>query len=47
MWGSLLQVAEDVRGGKRPELKERITKNRILYDWVETRVGVMLEKIVE
>lgn len=45
MWGSLLQVAEDVRDGKRPAHRDKIVEHRELYDWVEARVQVMLEKI--
>lgn len=45
MWGALLQVAQDVRDGKRPAHKEKIAEHRELYDWVEKRVEVMLNKI--
>lgn len=45
MWGSLLQVAEDVRDGKRPAFAEKIAEHRELYDWVEGRVQVLLDKI--
>lgn len=45
MWGALLQVAEDVRDGKREAHKEKIEENRVLYDWVESRVEEMLSKI--
>lgn len=43
MWGSLLKVAEDVRDGKRPALKEKITEHRELYEWVEGRVSVLID----
>ena len=45
MWGSLLQVAEDVRDGKRPAHQDQIDEHRELYEWVEQRVAVMLEKV--
>ena len=45
MWSALLNVAEDVRDGKRPEHKEAIDAKRELYDWVEERVGVMVDNI--
>jgi hypothetical protein len=44
MWSTLLDVAEDVRCGKRAEHKEAIAKNRELYDWVEARVQGMQRK---
>lgn len=45
MWGSLLQVAEDVRDGKRPAFEAKLEEHRELYDWVSGRVQVMLNKI--
>jgi hypothetical protein len=45
MWASLLHVAEDVRDGKRPQHKEAIAEKRELYDWVEERIDVMMEKV--
>jgi hypothetical protein len=45
LWASLLQVAEDVRDGKRPQHKEAIAEKRELYDWVEERIDVMMEKV--
>ena len=47
MWTALLQVAEDVRDGKRPEHKKAIDENRELYDWVDGRISVMMEKVKE
>ena len=45
MWGSLLQVAEDVREGKRPAFTAALEEHRELYDWVGSRVQVMLDQI--
>jgi len=45
LWSTTLQVAEDVRDGKRPMHKQAIDAKRELYDWVEERVGVMIEKL--
>lgn len=45
MWSTLLNVAEDVRDGKRPEHKEAIDAKRDLYDWIEERVGVMINNL--
>jgi len=45
MWSTLLEVAEDVRDGNRPEHKEAIDAKPDLYDWIEKRVGVMLDNI--
>ncbi len=45
MWGSLLQVAEDVRDGKRPQHAEAIQAKKELYDWVNSRVQVMFHKM--
>eukprot|EP00816_Leptocylindrus_hargravesii_P004794 CAMPEP_0196825804 /NCGR_PEP_ID=MMETSP1362-20130617/93265_1 /TAXON_ID=163516 /ORGANISM="Leptocylindrus danicus, Strain CCMP1856" /LENGTH=364 /DNA_ID=CAMNT_0042206295 /DNA_START=4875 /DNA_END=5969 /DNA_ORIENTATION=- len=44
MWSMLLRVAEEVRDGKRPEHAKAIAaKREVLYDWVDERVGLMLE----
>jgi len=44
MWSMLLRVAEEVRDGKRPEHAKAISaKREVLYDWVDERVGLMLE----
>jgi len=45
MWLALLHVAEDVRDGRRPEHKEAIDTKRDLFDWVEDRVGVMIDNL--
>jgi len=47
MWGSLLEVAEDVRDGKRPAHKEAIEAKPELYGWVEQRIKIMLDKMEE
>jgi hypothetical protein len=45
-WSSLLQVAEDVRDSDKRQLhKEAIAAKRELYDWIDQRVQVMLEKM--
>lgn len=44
MWSMLLRVAEEVRDGKRPEHAKAIADKRdVLYNWVDERVGLMLE----
>jgi hypothetical protein len=45
MWAMLLQVAKDVREGKRPQHAEVIRAKPDFYRWVETRVQVMLEQL--
>ena len=45
MWGSLLEVAEDVRDGKRPAHREAIDAKPELYGWAEERIKVMFEKM--
>jgi hypothetical protein len=45
MWTALLQVAEDVRDGQRPQHNEAIAGKRELYDWVENRIDLMIEKV--
>ncbi|KAL9181549.1 hypothetical protein ACHAXT_010354 [Thalassiosira profunda] len=43
MWEMFLNVAEDVKEGRRPEHSAAIAKKReVLYDWVEERTRVML-----
>jgi hypothetical protein len=44
MWTALLTVAEEVRDGKRPLHQEAIQQQQELYDWINARVKVMLEK---
>jgi hypothetical protein len=43
-WGALLQVAEDVRQGRRPEHQNAIAAQPELYAWVEERVRIMLRE---
>jgi hypothetical protein len=43
MWGRLLEIAEDVRAGKRHEHQVAIQSRQELYGWVEQRVQVMFE----
>lgn len=47
MWSSLLGVAEGVRDGKRPQHKRAIDDNRELYDWIDQRIEVMMDKVKE
>lgn len=43
LWGAFIQVAEDVRDGKRPAHASVIQeKRKTLYDWVDERVARML-----
>jgi hypothetical protein len=46
-WGALLQVAEDVRDGKRPLHTAAIQAKGELYDWAKDRVEVMFDKIMQ
>jgi hypothetical protein len=46
-WSSLMQVAEDVRDGKRPVHKEAIDQKRDLYDWIDERISFMVHKLKE
>jgi hypothetical protein len=46
-WSSMLQVAEEVRDGKRPAHKEAIDGKRELYDWIDARIDVLLQKMKE
>lgn len=45
LWSAMLQVAEDVRDGKRPQYQDAIASKRELYDFVENRIQVMFEKV--
>jgi hypothetical protein len=45
LWGELLQVAEDIKTGKRPAHKMAIEKNAELYGWVNERVQVMCDHL--
>ena len=48
MWGMLLDVAEQIRDGKRPLHAEAIAaKREHLYDWVDERIAIMLDTIDE
>ena len=42
-WSSLLEVAEDVRDGRRPQHQQAIDGKRELYDWIDGRVDTMLD----
>jgi hypothetical protein len=44
-WGSLLQVAEGVRDGKRPLHKKAIEGKTELYGWIDDRIKIMFDKI--
>lgn len=47
-WASVLSVAEDVRDGKRPEHSKLIEEKREkIYDWIDHRVGIMLDGMDE
>lgn len=45
VWANLLGVAEGVRDGTRPLHQEKIAENKKLYDWIEERAKVMVEKV--
>ena len=44
LWGAFIQVAEDVRDGKRPAHAAAIASKRELYDWIEIRAARMLSR---
>ena len=44
-WGSLLQVAEDVKEGKRPDHGKCIEEKQELYGWVNERIEAMFDKL--
>ncbi len=44
IWNMFLNVAEDVKAGKRVEHCEEIERKRDLYDWIEERTRVMLSE---
>lgn len=46
-WSSMMQVAEDVREGKRPAHMEAINEKRELYDWMDQRIAAMVQKLKE
>jgi len=46
MWNMFLNVAEDIKDGKRPEHSKAIEEKReVLYDWVEERTRIMLRRV--
>merc|ERR1712232_276044 len=47
LWSMLLQVAEDVREGKRPQHAEVIAANKEMYEWVDERIQAMFRKLDE
>jgi len=47
LWSQLLQVAEEIRGGKRPEHEEAIRTRRDIYEFVESRLSEMVKKVKE
>jgi hypothetical protein len=44
-WGTLLQIAENVKNGKRIDHQNAIEEKRELYGWVEGRARVMIDNI--
>jgi hypothetical protein len=44
IWAMFLQVAEGVRDGKRPEHQKAIAEKKDFYQWMETRIGILLQK---
>lgn len=47
LWGRLLRVAEQVRDGELVEHRTAMKENQILYDWLQQRIGVLLERVKE
>eukprot|EP00934_Nitzschia_sp_Nitz4_P004433 Nitzschia sp. Nitz4//scaffold14_size191712//8120//21306//NITZ4_001700-RA/size191712-processed-gene-0.39-mRNA-1//-1//CDS//3329536858//4423//frame0 len=47
VWSSILDVADGVKHGKRPLHQKKIEENKELYDWIEQRIAVMIEKVKE
>lgn len=47
MWAKLLHVAENIRDGKMQSHTGAIARKKDLYDWVEGRLEVMIEKVKE
>jgi hypothetical protein len=45
MWHTLIDVATEVRDGRRPDHQNAIRANPDLYEWVERRVEVMLSNV--
>ena len=46
-WGALLQVATDVKEGKRPDHDKVIQEKKELYGWVNQRIDAMFAKLEE
>jgi hypothetical protein len=44
-WAVLLQIAEEVKNGKRVSHQTAINEKKELYGWIEQRVQTMLDKI--
>ena len=44
-WGSLLQVAQDVKEGKRPDHTRVIGEKQELYGWINQRIDAMYAKL--
>lgn len=45
IWGKLLQVADDVKAGERPNHKQAIEKQPALYQFVAERIASMFERL--
>ena len=45
IWGKLLQVADDVKAGKRPNHKEAIEKQPDLYQFIQERIAIMFKRL--
>lgn len=45
MWAKLLHVAENIRDGKMQSHADAIARKKDLYDWIEGRLDVMIEKV--
>lgn len=45
VWNTLLDVAEQVQKGRRPDHQTMIEQKKELYDWVQERVAVMLQNL--
>lgn len=46
MWNMFLNVAEDIKDGKRPDHSKAIEEKReVLYDWIEDRTRIMLRQV--
>jgi len=44
-WGALLQVAQDVKEGKRPDHEKAIQEKPELYGWIDQRISAMCSKM--